>query len=132
MFVDASALIAMLTDEDEARIFAARLQAGPKRMTAPPQVLEAVAAVAAVWSLPPAETEILMKRFLERMGIQLVALPPQVVPLAAAALGRYGRAAGHPAAFETSDALAYAAARYYRLPLLYKGGRFAATDIEPA
>jgi ribonuclease VapC len=132
MFVDASALIAMLTDEDEARILAARLQAAPKRMTAPPQVLEAVAAVAALWSLPLEETDVLMKRFLERMGIQLVSLPPQVVPLAAAALARYGRTAGHPAAFETGDALAYAAARYYRLPLLYKGGRFAATDIEPA
>ena len=35
MIVDASALIAMLTDEDEARILAARLQASPKRLATP-------------------------------------------------------------------------------------------------
>ena len=132
MFVDASALIAMLTDEDEARILAARLQASPKRLTAPQSVLEAIAAVAAALALPLEETEAAMKRFLELMAIQTVSLPVQALPLAVAALARYGRASGHPAALEPGDALAYAAARYYRVPLLYKGGRFAATDIEAA
>ena len=132
MFVDASALIAMLTDEDEARILAARLQASPKRLTAPQSVLEAIAAIAGALALPLEETEAAMKRFLELMAIQTVSLPVQALPLAVAALARYGRASGHPAALEPGDALAYAAARYYRVPLLYKGGRFAATDIEAA
>ena len=132
MFVDASALIAMLTDEDEARILAARLQASPKRLTAPQSVLEAIAAVSAALPLPLEETEAAMKRFLELMGIQTVSLPVQALPIAVAALARYGSASGHSAALAPGDALAYAAARYYRVPLLYKGGRFAATDIEAA
>ena len=132
MFVDASALIAMLTDEDEARILAARLQASPKRLTAPQSVLEAIVAIAGALALPLEETEAAMKRFLELMAIQTVSLPVQALPLAVAALARYGRASGHPAALEPGDALAYAAARYYRVPLLYKGGRFAGTDIEAA
>ena len=132
MIVDASALIAMLTDEDEARILAARLQASPKRLTTPQAVLEAIAAVSAHLSLPLEETETAVKRFLDLLAIQLVSLPVQALPVAVAALARYGRAAGHNAALEPNDALAYAAARYYRMPLLYKGGRFAATDIEAA
>ena len=132
MFVDASALIAMLTDEDEARIFAARLQASAKRLTSPSAVLEAVVALAAVLDLPLDEAEVEVKRFLELMGIQTVAVPVQALPLAVAALARYGRSAARPAGLESADALAYAAARYYRVPLLYKGGRFAGTDIEAA
>ena len=132
MFIDASALIAMLTDEDEARILAARLQASPKRLTAPQAVLETIVDVSAALPLPLAETEAVVKRFLELMGIQTVAVPVQALPLAVAALARYGTAAGHPAALRPIEALAYAAARYYRVPLLYKGGRFAATDIEAA
>ena len=132
MFVDASALIAMLTDEDEARIFAARLQASAKRLTAPSAVLEAVVALATALDLPLDEAEGAVKRFLELMGIQTVAMPVQALPLAVAALARYGRSDARPAGLETADALAYAAARYYRVPLLYKGGRFAATDIEAA
>ena len=80
MFVDASALIAMLTDEDEARILAARLQASPKRLTAPQSVLEAIVAIAGALALPLEETEAAMKRFLELMAIQTVSLPVQGAP----------------------------------------------------
>lgn len=132
MFVDASALIAMLTDEGDARIFAARLQSNPKRMTSPIAVFEASAAVGRTLGLRVEESEQALRKFLDLMGIQVVSLPAQIVPAAIEALGRFGRSAGHPAGLNTGDCLAYACARYYRVPLLYKGPKFAATDIEAA
>ncbi|MBC8129992.1 MAG: type II toxin-antitoxin system VapC family toxin, partial [Rhizobiaceae bacterium] len=36
------------------------------------------------------------------------------------------------APLDMADCFAYASARYYRMPLLYKGAKFAATDIEAA
>lgn len=46
MFIDASALTALLTDEDEARELLARLQQTGTRLTSPLAVWEAAVAVA--------------------------------------------------------------------------------------
>jgi ribonuclease VapC len=130
MFVDASALLAMLLDEDEARILAARLQSASQRLTSPVAALQAAEGVAAALGLSAADSEVAVREFLALMGIKVVSLPAQLVAPAAEALGRFGP--GRPAGLTRDDCLAYAAARYYRLPLLYKGGHFAATDIEAA
>lgn len=137
MFVDVSALLAMLLDEEDARILGARLQASPRRLISPMAVFEASAGVSSVLGLPLGEAEEAVKRFLDLMGIQIMSLPAQIVPLALDALARFGRAAraeagGGAPALDMADCLAYASARYYRLPLLYKGAKFAATDIEAA
>ena len=51
MFIDASALTAMLTDEDEARELLARVQQTGTRLTSPLAVWEAAVAVARVLDL---------------------------------------------------------------------------------
>ena len=51
MFIDASALTALLTDEDEARELLARLQRTGTRLTSPLAVWEAAVAVARVLKL---------------------------------------------------------------------------------
>ena len=130
MFVDASALLAMLLDEDEARILAARLQAASQRLTSPLAALQVAEAVSLSLGLSPEASEAAVREFLELMGIKVMSLPAQLVTPAALALGRFGAGSGHPAALSRDDCLTYAAARYYRLPLLYKGRAFAATDIE--
>ncbi|SKA08114.1 type II toxin-antitoxin system VapC family toxin [Consotaella salsifontis] len=132
MFVDGSALIAMLTDEEEARIFAARLQASPKRLTSPIAAFEAAASVSRAYGLPIEEANEAVLRFLDLMSIQIMSLPAQVTSIALEAYGRYGRGRGNSAGLNTGDCFSYACARYYRQPLLYKGAKFAATDIETA
>lgn len=52
MFIDASALTAMLTDEDEARELLARMQQSTTRLTSPLAVWEAAIAIARVLDLP--------------------------------------------------------------------------------
>ncbi|MCQ8782363.1 type II toxin-antitoxin system VapC family toxin [Mangrovibrevibacter kandeliae] len=132
MFVDGSVLMAMLTDEDEARIFAARLQTSNKRFASPIAVYEAVAAVSRDLGLAVAEAEEAVRRFLDLMTIQVVSMPPQVAGLALDAYARFGRGRGASGGLNTGDCFTYACARYYRQPLLYKGPKFAATDIEAA
>jgi ribonuclease VapC len=44
----------------------------------------------------------------------------------------YGRGSGHPAQLNFGDCFAYALARDFREPLLYKGADFASTDIPSA
>lgn len=126
MFVDASALLAMLLDENEARILAARLERAPTRLTSPVAVFETIVGLHHSLGLEPAGGEATVAGVLELMGIKVIALPASVVPLAAAAFARFGASLTPP------ECLAYAAARAYRLPLLYRSAGFALTDVEPA
>ncbi|MEF2073102.1 type II toxin-antitoxin system VapC family toxin [Consotaella aegiceratis] len=132
MFIDGSALVAMLTDEEDARIFAARLQTSPKRLTSPIAVFEATASVNRVYGLSVDEAGESVARFLDLMNIQVMSLPAQVTGIALDAYERFGRGRGRDAGLNTGDCFSYACARYYRQPLLYKGAKFAATDIESA
>ncbi|MEF2550646.1 type II toxin-antitoxin system VapC family toxin [Aurantimonas sp. A2-1-M11] len=64
-------------------------------------------------------------------GIDLVAIPPVATSTAIEAYARYGKGR-HPAALNFGDCFAYACARHFNLPLLFKGDDFARTDIRPA
>lgn len=128
MFVDASALTAMLTDEADARLLAARLQGAAKRLTSPLAVVDTALAVTALLGLPAEESEGAVMRFLELMGIQVMSLPAPIAKLALEAHRRYGPP--NPAGLGAAECLAYAAARYFRQALLHKSAGLAATDIQ--
>jgi ribonuclease VapC len=132
MFIAASALVAMMTDETEARALASRMATTTKRLTSPIAVFETAAAVARVLALPLKDAARAVEQFLDLMNIQVLALPPQASAIALDAFERYGRGRGHPAQLNLGDCFAYACARYYRQPLLFKGNDFLQTDIEAA
>ncbi len=131
MFVDASALTAMLTDESDARALLARMQSHPKRITSPLAVWETVAAVARILGLTVRDTESAVEDYLKLMGITVVTVAAETRTLAIDAYDRYGESR-HPAALNFGDCFAYACARHEQVPLLYKGDDFPQTDIEAA
>jgi ribonuclease VapC len=131
MFVDASALTAMLTDEADARVLLARMQNYPKRITSPLAVWETVVAVARILGLTARDAESAVEDYLKLMGITVVAVAAETRTLAIEAYDRYGKSR-HPAALNFGDCFAYACARRERVPLLYKGDDFPQTDIEAA
>jgi ribonuclease VapC len=131
MFVDASALTAIIADEPEADRFIAKIENGNAMVTSPLAVWETTIAVARVFALPVKEAEAAVGRYLERAGIQIAGIPRDVTSLALEAFDRFGKGR-HPARLNMGDCFAYACARHYRRPLLYKGGDFALTDIETA
>jgi ribonuclease VapC len=50
-------------------------------------------------------------------------------PEAIRALSIYGKMVGHPAQLNMGDALSYACAKAFHVPLLYKGDDFSKTDL---
>ncbi len=131
MFVDASALTAMLTDESDARQLLARLQRTGTRLTSPLAVWETTIAVSRILGLPPSEAQKAVEEFLSLTEIAVSAVPPDAYRSAVAAYTSYGKSR-HPAALNFGDCFAYACARHAGLPLLYKGDDFTQTDIETA
>lgn len=129
MFIDASALTALLADESDARELLARLSQSNTRLTSPLAVWEATIAVARVLGLTIAETADALERYLELMEITVVAVPPEAARIALEAFDRYGKGR-HPARLNFGDCFAYACARHLAEPLMFKGADFPQTDIE--
>lgn len=131
MFIDASALTALLTDEDEARELLARLQQTGTRLTSPLAVWETTVAVARVLNLSIGVAAEAVESYLALMEIAVVAVPPETAQIALDAFNRFGKGR-HPASLNFGDCFAYACARHLGQPLMFKGGDFPQTDIEAA
>jgi ribonuclease VapC len=131
MFIDASALVSMLTDAEEGDQLAARMQSTKTRMTSPIAVWEATVSIARILGLNVDDTRASVEAFLDAQNIQNIAVPPKAGSLAIDAYNTYGKGR-HAAQLNFGDCMAYACAKYYRKPLLFKGNHFVETDIQSA
>jgi ribonuclease VapC len=131
MFIDASALTAILLNEDDAPELLARMQNYDIRITSPLAVWETASAVARGLSLDLKASEATVQAFLTLARITVTPVPSAAHSLAIEAFDRFGKGR-HPAALNFGDCFAYACARLADAPLLYKGNDFPQTDILPA
>jgi ribonuclease VapC len=131
MFVDASALTAILTDEADARTLLSRLQNARTRLTSSLAIWETAIAVARILGLSAMEAHEAVEAFLSMAEIQVMPVASETGRLAVDVYDRYGKSR-HPAGLNFGACFAYACARQARLPLLYKGDDFPHTDIEAA
>ena len=131
MFVDASALVAILIDENDAPQLLARIQKARIRMTSPLAVWETALAVARGLDLDIRQAHQAVEEFLSLADIHVSAVPPEARYHALDAFERFGKSR-HPASLNFGDCFAYACARMAGVPLLYKGEDFPQTDIETA
>lgn len=132
MFVDASALVAMMLQEREAKALAQAIEAAPRRFTSPVAIFETVAVVMSrrLASRRLVETE--LQEVLAAAEIEIVPITDEIGRAALDAFDRYGKGRGHPAQLNLGDCFSYGAARVMGVPLLYKGADFAETDLAGA
>lgn len=131
MFIDASALTAMLVGEPDAPDLLARLQGASQRVTSPMVLWETGVALARLLALSKDDAQELLGEFCTGAGIRVEPVPVAAFSLALEAWHLFGKG-NHPAKLNFGDCFAYACARHFGFPLLYKGGDFALTDIETA
>ena len=132
MFLDASAIVAILTDTPDAAALADALEKARSPITSPIAIFEAIQGIRRVRHSSIAEAQADVHEFMEIAGIRSVSISPKEAEIAVDAMGRYGVGTTHPAQLNLSDCFAYAVARNYRAPLLSAVGRFALTDIKTA
>jgi ribonuclease VapC len=131
MFVDACAIIALLSEEPEAERVSRALASASARITSPVAVLEAVLGLARAekFDMGVAAVEPIVLEFLEARDIEIRDLPPapETVRLAVSAADRYGSGRRR---LNLGDCLHYACAKYYRTPILATADEFRQTDLE--
>lgn len=124
--VDTSALAAILLSEGDSETYLAAIEQAASAKVGAPSAFELRLIVQR--KLGP-DYQSAAELLLAAARIEIVAWTAAMVPLATAALLRFG---GRPARLNYGDCMSYALAKSLGAPLLYKGNDFARTDIRSA
>ena len=128
MFLDASAVIAILMGESDAAALAARLGQARKIYFSPIALYEAVAGLARAGNFSIADAQEVLDRFLAEITSETIAIDGDIARAAVHAFDRYGKGR-HPAALNLGDCFAYACAKKLDVAILAKGDDFPHTDL---
>jgi ribonuclease VapC len=126
MMVETSALAAILLGEPERDDFLERIAGTERAFTIATVVFEAILAVCRQKEVAPVEAEAIVSALLAELRIEVSGFDPTMIPLAVEARQRFGSGKHR---LNMGDCLSYAAARYRRAELLFKGEDFAHTDV---
>ena len=134
MIVDASAILAILLDEPDAKQYAGALaEADAPRIPAPNwfEVVMRLESLSANNEHAVQNADRLLSHYTTNRILLIEAFTAQHAIVARQAFRQYGKGR-HPAGLNFGDCIAYAVAKSDNLPLLFKGNDFPKTDIEPA
>jgi ribonuclease VapC len=131
MFVDASAIIAIIAGEADRDDLAARLARAARVMVSPIVLCEAATGLARKRACSIEDAESLITEFVEATRAGIVEITAATARDALRAFGRFGRGR-HRADLNMGDCFAYACAKAVGAPLLFKGDDFVHTDMEAA
>lgn len=137
MFLDASAIVAILAEEPGWEDLHTRLaQARTRLYISDIARYEASQAIARRRSGKRKPTPVQLAgardavdEFLAGVSAENIDIDKTIGSLAIDASMRYGKAVGHPADLNLGDCFAYACAKAFNVPLLYKGNDFSQTDL---
>jgi ribonuclease VapC len=129
VIVDTSAVIAILKQERDAKLFAAAIEdAATCRMS----VANFVEAGIVLDRDPDPIVGRRLDQFCAQASLELVAVDETQARTARAAYRDFGKGGKHPAQLNFGDCFAYALAKMAGEPLLFKGKDFSHTDVTPA
>jgi ribonuclease VapC len=129
MFIDASALLAILLKEPDAQRFSRELENADRLYTSPIATFEMVSAVVRERGLSGRDAQRAVDRALQIAGVEVIPITREIGNLALAAFEKFGKGRGHKAQLNMGDCFAYSCAKSLGIPLLYKGNDFAQTDL---
>ncbi|MDR3460833.1 MAG: type II toxin-antitoxin system VapC family toxin [Beijerinckiaceae bacterium] len=128
IFVDAPALIALMTGEAEADFLAQILDSNGERLCSALSIWETIAGLCRSYQYTTDAARADVEDYLKLERFQFVPIGMPEYEIAAAAYARFGKGR-HPAGLNMGDCFAYACAKTNQAKLLYKGDDFAKTDL---
>ncbi len=132
IFVDSSAIVAMLTADPDAAVLAGKLESDAERISSGHVILEASMRLASLFGLAPVAADGLVTRLLREADIAVIPISEDIGHAAVAAFDRYGRGRGSGGNLNFGDCLSYACAKAHSARILFKGHDFSQTDIVSA
>jgi ribonuclease VapC len=127
--VDTSALVAIFAREPEGERFKDVMLDDDAPLISAATLLETSIVLRTFGRRPTSDGE--LDDFV-RENLRVMGVDANQVQAARDAHLKYGKGMGHPAQLNFGDCFAYALAKSLNVPLLYKGGDFAKTDIVSA
>lgn len=132
MFIDASALVAIVAGEEDAAELRLRLKTHRRRSISPLAEFEAALALSRLRKISSADALGLISQFKKIYAVKDIAIEPRLAAVAIQAFQSYGRGQGNKAKLNMGDCFSYACAKDSNVPLLFKGNDFSETDIKIA
>jgi len=132
MFVDASAIVAILTPAPEADLRVDVLASAQSPITSPIAIFESALGICRkrYTSVERAADDV--GEFLAVAGVRPEAITEKEAKTALVAFSRYGKGREHPAQLNRGHCFAYAMAKNHGTALLFKGEDFVETDVPRA
>lgn len=139
MYLDASAIVAILAREPDSRELSNRINGAETAFCVSPLTLyEATLSLAAKLARETGlrndarlitRAQQAVSEFVSSISAEEIVISPDIGRTALDAAKLYGKSVGHPAQLNFGDCFAYACAKERRVPLLYKGNDFSETDL---
>lgn len=131
MFVDASAIIAILGSEPGNAELLIALDGATASFTSPVAIYEASLGLARLQRISIDDAKRVVAALIKNKKTEIVPITTETCSIALDAFSFFGKSR-HPAKLNMGDCFAYACAKQLGVPLLFKGDDFAKTDIEVA
>ena len=131
IFIDASAMVAMIAREPEAAIFANFLEHEKHRLTSATAIWEAVRGVQSARGVDFDEADRLVAEFIARADLMIVPIGIEEAREALSAHRLFGKGIHH-AGLNFGDCFAYACTKLHADAILFKGEDFIHTDLKDA
>jgi ribonuclease VapC len=128
MIVDSSAIVAIIRQEPEAAEFARAIAQNGCRLSA----VNYVEAAVVIDSVRDAVVSRKFDELIRESEISIEPVTESQARIAREAYRDFGKGSGHPAQLNFADCFAYALAKDFAEPLLFKGRDFSQTDLTPA
>jgi len=129
VFVDASALIAVIAAEPEQERLAVAMRDEKQLLWSAMACWEVISGLRSSCRWPLAKARQEVELVVSRLPFRLVPIGDPERMAALDAYERYGKGSGHPARLNMGDCFAYACAKTNGARLLYKGDGFSRTDM---
>jgi ribonuclease VapC len=128
MFIETSAMVAILREEPEGEDFLRIISKDSARLTSVVAMVEASIALGRIDGNYEASAATI-KELVRKLGAQVAPVSADMFEEVMAAYSRYGKGTGHPAKLNFGDCFSYAMAKRANVALLYKGNDFSQTDL---
>jgi ribonuclease VapC len=129
VFVDASALVAMIAQEDDANVYKSAIREADEILWSAMSCWESISSLCFSRKFSVATARRAVEQVAGLGPFRLVPIDEAERSLALDAYEKYGKGSGHRAKLNMGDCFAYACAKINGARLLYKGSDFIHTDL---